>query len=498
VAAGSGAKIIASAEQVRQIAETLLHSHPEHLIERVVEQACRIGELYSQIAVQQHALAEQQQVIEKLQEQLATAQREGKRQAAPFRIAPEKRHPQPHRPGRKAGHAGAWRQPPPVQASDEHIEVRLTTCPHCGSGLEGSEQQAIEQTIVEVPQVPPRIIRLRTYRQSCPCCQQSVASSHPVQVSTAIGAAGTQLGARAIGIASSLNKQMGLPLRKTAQVMQRLLGVQVTPGGLSQTMQRAAHRLQPDYEQLQQQLQHSAALYSDETGWWVGEPGYWLWVLTNEQGTYYHITSSRSRDTARQLIGEHYGGVLVSDCLAIYDDLNPLQHKCYAHHLKALSDTLQMPEAKGSLYLLELRALLKTALVLKHIQSDIHPERACTLRHLLEQRIDQLLAPARGDPEHPLSLPEDKFRLRLLKQRDHLFTFLDHPQVEGTNNRAERQLRPAIVSRKISCGNKTQAGAETWQILASWAATCQQQDESFIVRVAEAMRLSPWNGANDS
>jgi hypothetical protein len=31
--------------------------------------------------------------------------------------------------------------------------------------------------------------------------------------------------------------------------------------------------------------------------------------------------------------------------------------------------------------------------------------------------------------------------MRLFKQRDHLFTFLDHPEVDATNNLAERQLR---------------------------------------------------------
>ena len=62
-------------------------------------------------------------------------------------------------------------------------------------------------------------------------------------------------------------------------------------------------------------------------------------------------------------------------------------------------------------------------------------------------------------------------RLRVYKQRDHLFTFLDHEDVDATNDLAESQLRPAVIARKISCGNKTPKGARTWQILASLAAT---------------------------
>jgi len=50
----------------------------------------------------------------------------------------------------------------------------------------------------------------------------------------------------------------------------------------------------------------------------------------------------------------------------------------------------------------------------------------------------------------------------------------------------ERQLRPAVIARKISCGNKTPKGAQTWQILASLAATCIQRATSFIDALARA------------
>ena len=61
--------------------------------------------------------------------------------------------------------------------------------------------------------------------------------------------------------------------------------------------------------------------------------------------------------------------------------------------------------------------------------------------------------------------------------------------VEATNNRAERQLRPAVISRKISCGNKTEQGANTWAVLVSLAATAAQKGDSFIAQVAQAMVL---------
>jgi hypothetical protein len=74
--------------------------------------------------------------------------------------------------------------------------------------------------------------------------------------------------------------------------------------------------------------------------------------------------------------------------------------------------------------------------------------------------------------ETPRPCPEEEaVRARLWKQRDHLFVFLEWPGVDATNTLAERQLRPAVIRRKLSCGNKTHRGARTFEILTSLAAT---------------------------
>ena len=81
--------------------------------------------------------------------------------------------------------------------------------------------------------------------------------------------------------------------------------------------------------------------------------------------------------------------------------------------------------------------------------------------------------------------------MRLWKQRDHLFTFLERAEVPATNNLAERQLRPAVIARKISCGNKTDKGATAWAALASLAATRRQAGASFIELIVQSLALHP-------
>jgi hypothetical protein len=78
-------------------------------------------------------------------------------------------------------------------------------------------------------------------------------------------------------------------------------------------------------------VRQAPALHSDETSWWVAGPGWWLWVFTTQLLTFYVVAQSRGRDLLNDVLGTDFRGVLVSDCLAIYDDATELQQKCYAH-----------------------------------------------------------------------------------------------------------------------------------------------------------------------
>jgi transposase len=49
--------------------------------------------------------------------------------------------------------------------------------------------------------------------------------------------------------------------------------------------------------------------------------------------------------------------------------------------------------------------------------------------------------------------------LRRYHQLGDLLRFLEEPEVEPTNNRVERMLRPAVIARKVSPCSKTWLGA---------------------------------------
>lgn len=426
----------------------------------------RLQQQYERLERENERLRQQKKQLEEKVEEL---QRELARQAAPFRRRPAAKIAvqKQKRPGCKGGHAGRYRRLP--KEVDRQVEVPLEGCPRCGEPVQ--QMDRVEQYIEEIAPLRPQVLKLITYRARCRRCGP-IRSLHPLQTSTAQGAARVQLGPRALAVAALLNKSHGLTLRKTCQVLQQLMGLQLTAGGLCQALHRMADKVQPEYNSLRQQLRNEPAVFVDETSWWVGEPGWWLWVHTSPRSTLYQVESSRGSGVVQQTLGSQFRGTLVSDCLASYDPLPYSKHKCIAHHLRAIAQARDRPDSRDPTYLHQWALFFKTVMVL-HGESgkgSLPPQR---IRNLEKWR-DRLLAQA-------VTQPGDRIiQNRLSKQRVHLLGCLYQPAAEPTNNRAERALRPAVIARKLSCGNKTQRGKQTWEILASLAATCRQRDVDFV------------------
>lgn len=439
--------------------------------QRIRELEAENAALRAQVQAQAEQIEQLRQLLRQLQDRIEELERTAARQAAPFRRQDKDRKPpeQHQRPGRKPGHPPAHRPEPPQ--IDDHVEVRLLDCPHCHGPV--TRVQACEQIIEDLPPVRPHVTRLITYTGRCPRCGD-VRSTHPMQVSTAVGAAKVHLGARALALGALLNKHLGLPMRPTCRVLHHLGGLRLTPGGLAQALHRVADKTKGSFLELLAGLRTQPAVYVDETSWWVGGAGRWLWTFTTPERTIYRVEASRGKDVVFDTLGAHFGGVLTSDCLASYENLPYVMHKCYAHHLKAIAAARDRKPEDQRAYLNELTALLHAAMTLDRMRGDLPPPEFLRLRQQLDQRANALILPPRTDPD------EERVANRLRKRRQWLFTFLDHPGVEATNNRAERALRPAVIARKLSCGNKTHRGKRTWEILASLAATCHQRGQNLV------------------
>ena len=76
---------------------------------------------------------------------------------------------------------------------------------------------------------------------------------------------------------------------------------------------------------------------------------------------------------------------------------------------------------------------------------------------------------------------------RLRRHQNDLSTFLDQLGVPFDNNHAERSIRPAVIIRKNSCGNRSDLGADTQAVLMSIFRTLKQRGYDPIKTITEAI-----------
>jgi transposase len=418
--------------------------------------------------------------VRQLEALLLEATRAAKRQAAPFSRNQPKAEPK--KPGRPCGHAPAHRPAPPPEAITQTIETPLANaCPNCGAVLE--DHQTHEQTVSDLPKIEPVVTKYISHSGWCPCCRQRVRSKHPDQPSTAGGAASHQLGPNALALGADLKHRLGLSYQKTVELFQSHFGLTTCAGALARAGQRIAHLADQTYQSLITIVRHSPVVCGDETGWRIGGLPAWLWVFTNKLVTVYTIREGRGHHVIVDVLGSDFGGVLSSDCCPSYDPIAAGdKQKCLGHIIKDLS-TLEAIKTRAAVrFPREALSILRDAIDLKRRIEGMSDHGYAVARGRIESRTDRMLSRIYTDPDNR------RLAHRMIKHREHLFTFLYVDEVEPTNNAAERAIRPAVIARKLSAGNRSPTGAQTHSILASLAATARQHGSTLVHAVLDLLR----------
>jgi transposase len=386
------------------------------------------------------------------------------------------------KPGRKAGHLGARRPPPEVV--HEHKEHQAPCCPYCQGPLRRCRSTRTRYT-EDIPEdIQPVVTEHTIHRDWCPHCKKLVEPRVPDALP------GSQIGNRVLALSGWLHYGLGQTLDHITEVFNSHLHFQLTPGGLVQQWYRLQEILYPWYEQIHVESLDAAVLNADETGWRVSGKGHWLWCFTTLRTTYYLIDRRRGRPVVARFFRKAFRGTLVSDFWGSYNAVAcGARQVCLAHLLRDLEhvERYKSPSPQWVPFAKKLRRLVRDAIRLSRWEERGLPEYA-SRRQRVHARMDALMA-----------IPwKDKQAKRLLKRfrrhRQDLFTFLDDPAVPFDNNAAERAVRPAVIIRKNSYGNRSQRGADTQAVLMSIYRTLKQRDHDPLKTITEALAEYLRNG----
>jgi transposase len=96
-----------------------------------------------------------------------------------------------------------------------------------------------------------------------------------------------------------------------------------------------ARALAAPVEEARAFVRKQAVVHQDETGWRQDRRRAWLWVAVTSLVSVFEIAPSRGAVVARRMLGESFGGRLVSDRWSAYSWVHPLRRQvCWAHLLR--------------------------------------------------------------------------------------------------------------------------------------------------------------------
>ena len=377
------------------------------------------------------------------------------------------------KPGRRAGHEPAFRPMP--RKIDHHQKVPLTTdasrralCPRCSSLL---MRRRRHRRIVE--DLVPSSVQVTCYHTEsgqCPRCRRRIESRAAEQPPAANVPHG-QLGLNALATAAILRVRHRLPFRQISQLLMDMPGLSVSAGGLVKQIKRLSRWLDSQYQELIRQMRASEHVHVDETGWRIDGRNFWLWAFTNPAFTLYHVDESRGGKVPLKLLGQAFGGAVVADFYSAYNALAGPKQRCLVHLMREVKELSEEDQAFADCPLSrKLMSWCTDALRLKKQWPTLKDPDYEMKASRLEDRLDQLMV---IDHQHPHAKRLNK---RLLRHRPELTRFLWHQNLDGTNNAAERALRPAVVMRKITGGSRSESGAAAWAKLASLVRTADQRN----------------------
>ena len=180
--------------------------------------------------------------------------------------------------------------------------------------------------------------------------------------------------------------------------------------------------------------------------------------MATEQVAVFHIARSRGGKVAKQLLGEDFAGVLVSDRWGGYEWHDAgLRQVCWAHLLRDFQGFIDRGGKEEAQVGEELVKQVKCFFGWYNLVREGRMGREEFEKKMpeVEREVRRLLRRAQACAEEKTA----GMAREILRLEKCLWTFVDIPSVEPTNNFAERSLRHAVMYRKTSFGTQGPDGS---------------------------------------
>jgi predicted RecB family nuclease len=235
-----------------------------------------------------------------------------------------------------------------------------------------------------------------------------------------------------------------------------------------------AERYQSTYDALFKRIIAGPLVHADETrANIIGKRGY-VWAFTNHEEVVFLFSETREASVAQNVL-EGFHGVLVSDSYTGYDSIACIQQRCLVHLMRDINEDLCKQPFNEEIRDIAARFAALLRLIVESVDRF-----GLKTRHLRKHRpaVDRFFKEILGRTFQ--TEVATGYQNRFAKNRDRLFTFLDHDGVPWNNNNAEHAIKAFARLRNIFGGTSTVKGMREYLILLSISETCKNKGVRFL------------------
>lgn len=355
-----------------------------------------------------------------------------------------------HKSGQKEDHKGYSRHIP--ERIDEIKELNITKCPYCKGKL--SKTQEIRERIITEIEVKTINTKYIIHRKYCRKCKRIVEPTIKEALPNA------RFGLKLMLLILILKLDSRIPSNKITSIIGSIFQVRLSDGEIYSILKQLSKAFGPYYKEIVIKIRKTLVKHIDETSWRINGKNHWLWLFINKEAALYIVRKHRSSKVPIKILGNQEGKIIVNDRFEAYNKLaektSCLQQICWAHLLRNSKDLAGYYE--------EAKYIHKRLKQIYRKAKEVSKEK---LLHWID-----LIAIRR----YSHSQVRKFVKSVCIKHKEDLFRFVDNPNVEPTNNLAERGLRHAVIIRKISNGSRSEKGAEITGRLLSVMQTMKLQN----------------------
>ena len=377
------------------------------------------------------------------------------------------------KPGAKKGHAPHYRAMP--KDIDETRHVPVTHCPQCGRRVSENVQEIRRRVYEDIPVCQPIAVELLIERRYCNHCHKLIEAP----VSEVLPNA--RIGLRTMLAVVWFKIHLRMTEEAIPQVFETLFGLHLSEGEVVCILRQIARVFGPYYQELIKEIRKAEARNIDETSWRTNGVNGYLWTFISQGVALFKIAQSRKHTVPLNVLGKKHHGVDIHDRFSAYKTLagktGNVQQVCWMHILKNAEELASFSKHEGEHILHVLRDIYHKAKAFDHQGTD--------------EDINSLFSQMEHELNHPYKSHKcNRFVCHLLDEKETLFEFVKNSSVDGTNNAAERALRPAVIARKIMGGTRSEKGSHDYEILLSVIQTLQKNGKNLLEHGPEILKTS--------